>query len=60
LNQFLETNNPYIMETLWYKNYEGKWVKSMLPATKKNLEFIRKNYALNGQCEIFINYNPFK
>ena len=28
------------MKTLWYKNYEGKWVKSMLPATNKNLEFI--------------------
>ena len=46
------------METIWYKNYEGKWVKSMLPATKKNLEFVRKHYALNGQCEIFI-HSPF-
>ena len=42
------------MKTLWYKNYEGKWAKSDLSPTKKNLEYVRKNYALNGQCEIFI------
>ena len=42
------------MKTIWYKNYEGKWVKSDLNPTKKNLEYVRKHYALNGQCEIFI------
>jgi len=42
------------MKTIWYKNYEGKWVKSDLSPTKKNLEYVRKHYALNGQCEIFI------
>ena len=43
------------MKTIWYKNSEGKWIKSDLKPTKKNLEYVRKNLALNGQCEIFVN-----
>jgi len=42
------------MKTIWYKNWEGKWTKSDLKPTKKNLEYVRKNLALNGQCEIFV------
>ena len=42
-----------VTKTIYYKNYTGQWVKSNLKATKANLEFIRKQYALNGVCEIF-------
>jgi len=40
------------MKSIWYKNWEGKWTKSDLKPTKANLEYVRKNLALNGQCEI--------
>jgi hypothetical protein len=42
------------MKSIWYKNWEGEWTKSDLRPTKKNLEYVRKNLALNGQCEIFV------
>jgi hypothetical protein len=41
------------MKTIYYKNFDGKWVKSDAKATKANLEWVRKNLALNGQCGIF-------
>ena len=41
------------MKTIWYKNWQNNWVKSNLKPTNKNLEYVRKNLALNGQCEIF-------
>ncbi len=41
------------MKSIWYKNWLGLWTKSELKATKVNLEYVRKNLALNGQCDIF-------
>ena len=42
------------MKSIGYKNWDGKWAKSDLKPTKANLEYVRKNLALNGQCEIFV------
>lgn len=38
---------------IWFKNWMGEWEKSSLPATKANLEIVKKQFALNGQAEIF-------
>lgn len=40
-------------KTIWYKNWLGKWEKSPLPATEKNLKIVQKTVALNGVAEIF-------
>jgi hypothetical protein len=40
-------------KTIYYKDYKGEWAKSSLKATKKNLEKVKKDVALNGQAEIF-------
>lgn len=41
------------MRAIWYKDWQGQWKKSDLAPTKKNLEWVRKNLALNGQCDVF-------
>jgi hypothetical protein len=38
---------------IWFKNWMGEWEKSSLPATKDNLEIVKKQFALNGQAQIF-------
>jgi hypothetical protein len=41
------------MKKIWYKNWQDVWVSSPLKANRANLEFVRKNLAQNGVCEIF-------
>ena len=48
------------MKRIWYKDWQGVWTRSVLKATMRNLEFVRKGLALNGQCGIFINGAPTK
>lgn len=40
-------------KSIWFKNWQNKWERSDVKATAANLEYVRKKYALNGQCEIF-------
>lgn len=40
-------------KTIWFINFLNKWEASTMRATLVNLEYVRKNLALNGQCEIF-------
>jgi len=45
------------MKTIYYKNWLGEWVKDLSftsqKQAEKRLSFVRKEKALNGQCEIF-------
>lgn len=46
-----------MIQTIWYKNWMNEWVIADCPPTKQNLQWVRKNLAQNGVCEIFTN-NP--
>jgi hypothetical protein len=46
------------MKTIWYKNWLGKWTKSPLKATAKNLAKVKKTVAENGVAEIFTTKKP--
>jgi hypothetical protein len=48
------------MKTIWYKDWQDVWTRSVLKATMRNLEFVRKNLALNGQCGIFTFGDPYQ
>jgi hypothetical protein len=39
--------------TIFFKNWKGEWESSPLPATKENLQKVRKELALNGKADIF-------
>ncbi len=41
------------MKSIYYKNYLNEWVRSSLVPSNKNLEWVRRNLAQNGVCEIF-------
>jgi hypothetical protein len=47
------------MKVIWYKDWQDVWTRSVLKATMRNLEFVRKNLALNGQCGIFTFGDPY-
>lgn len=41
-------------KAIYYKNWQGEWVKSSLPSSKKYLKYVQKKLALNGQASIHI------
>jgi hypothetical protein len=48
------------MKVIWYKDWQDVWTSSVLKATMRNLEFVRKNLALNGQCGMFLYGSKIK
>jgi hypothetical protein len=50
----IRNSNSDQVKTIWYVNWEGEWKRYSLPATKENLEWVKKNIALNGKAEIFV------
>ena len=45
------------MKTIYYKDYAGEWVKDItsnsIKELRDRLKMVKKEKALNGQCEIF-------
>ena len=39
-------------KAIFFKTWMGEWERAQKPATKKNLAWVKKHWALNGQAMI--------